>query len=197
MLLRAMMILMLAGGAVQAQETMVQGAGVKGAGKPAMLPGLPDPAKKKLRAAPDTFLQDAAAVIYGYGANGSIDLAGIDTFIAAERAKVRAREMARYLAADLNNDGDLGRAEMALLADAAPAAKRGRLQRGYDQADADANGLLTTVELRGFAQTLALAQLTEADAQALRALLLFDQDGNGLVAMEEVAIGVRALVDGA
>jgi Ca2+-binding EF-hand superfamily protein len=187
MILRVMMVLMLGAGVAQAQEA---GADVAGFG------AMPEKALKKLRAAPEVFLQDAAAVIYGFGANGGIDRGGIDGFIAAERARFRAREMARYLAADLDNDGDISRAEMALVADAAAAGKRGRLQRGYDQADADANGVLTVAELRGFAQGVALVQMTDSDAEALRGLLLFDADGNGSVAMEEVAAGVSALVDG-
>ena len=136
------------------------------------------------------------AVIYGFGTNGGIDLAGIDGFIAAERARFRAREMARYLAADMDNDGNISRAEMALLADAAPAGRRGRLQRGFDQADGDANGVMTVAELRGYAQTLAMAQVSDADADDLRGLMLFDDDGDGIVAMEEVAAGVSALVEG-
>lgn len=185
MLIRAMLILLLGMGAVQAQDVAMSGQ-----------IALPEKALKKLRAAPEVFLQDAAAVIYGFGTGGGIDLAGIDGFIAAERARFRAREMARYLAADLDNDGDISRGEMALLADAAPAAKRGRLQRGYDQADGDGNGVLTVVELRGYAQGAAMAQMTDADAEALRGLLLFDGDGDGIVAMEEVAAGVSGLVEG-
>jgi Ca2+-binding EF-hand superfamily protein len=187
MILRVMMVLMLGAGVACAQEG---GADVPGFG------AMPEKALKKLRAQPEVFLQDAAAVIYGFGANGGIDLAGIDGFIAAERARFRAREMARYLAADMDNDGDISRAEMALLADGAAAGKRGRLQRGYDQADADASGVLTVAELRGFAQGVALVQMTDTDAEALRGLLLFDADGNGSAAMEEVAAGVSALVEG-
>jgi hypothetical protein len=191
MLFRVILTLMMGVGAVQAQEAAVT------APDAAMgFAAMPQKALKKLRAAPEVFLQDAAVVIYGFGANGGIDLAGIDGFIAAERARFRAREMARYLAADLDNDGDIALAEMALLADAAAAGKRGRLQRGYDQADADANGVLTVAELRGFAQTVALGQMTDADADDLRGLLMFDADGNGTVAMEEVAAGVSALVEG-
>ena len=188
MLLRAMMILMMGLGTVQAQDVADPDSAVG-------MQAMPEKALKKLRAAPEVFLQDAAEVIYGFGAKGGIDLAGIDGFIAAERARFRAREMARYLAADLDNDGDISRAEMALLADAAAAGKRGRLQRGYDQADANANGVLTVAELRGFAQGVALVQMTDADAEALRGLMLFDADDNGTVAMEEVAAGVSALVE--
>jgi hypothetical protein len=52
------------------------------------------------------------------------------------------------------------------------------------------------VELRGFAQGTAMAQMSAADADALKALLQFDADGNGVVAMDEVAAGVSLLVEG-
>jgi hypothetical protein len=188
MFLRAMMILMLGMGTALAQEA----APVE---MSAIMQAMPEKALKKLRAAPEAFLEDAAVLIYGFGAKGGIDAAGIDGFIAAERARFRAREIARYLAADLNNDGEIGRVEMAVLADATAAAKRGRLQRGYDRADADANGVLTIAELRTYAQGEAMGQMTDADAEVLRGLLLFDADGNGTVAMEEVAAGVSSLVE--
>ena len=189
MLLRVILIGMLGIGAAQAQDAPATDAEVTG-----LAQTLPAATLKKLRGAPDTYLANAASLIYGFGAGGGIDAAGIDGFIAAERARIRARDMMQYLAADVNNDGDISRDEVAVLAAAAQAGKRGRLQRGFDQADSDTNGLLSMAELRGFAQGTALAQMSAADADALKALLQFDADGNGTVAMEEVATGVSALV---
>jgi hypothetical protein len=189
MLLRAMVILMLGVGAAMAQEAVVPVAAVAGSGQ-----ALPEKAMKKLRGAPDVFLRDAAELIYGFGRDGGIDLAGIDAFVAAERARFRAKEMARYLAADINNDGDVGRDEMAALADAAAAGKRGGLQLGYDRADADGDGVLGLTELRGYAQGVAMVQMSDADVDEMRGILMFDADGDGVAAMEEVAAGVSALV---
>ena len=182
MLVRMMLVGLLLAAPALAQE---QGAGVQ---------GLPEAVMKKLQAAPDAFLQDAAGVIYGFGTKGSIDAAGLNAFVAAERAKFRAREMARYLAGDLDNDGAINREEVAVLAGTLPAGKRGRLQRGFDQADTDANKSVSLVELRGFAQGVAMISMSEADAAAVQALLLFDLDRNGAVAMEEVAAGVGSLL---
>ena len=190
MVFRAILLVMLGCGVAQAQEA--------DGGTPAktgLAATLPDKTLKKLQAAPDVFLASAAQLIYGFGTDGAIDAAGIDGFIAAERARIRARDMTQYLAADINNDGDISKGEVATLAAAAQASKRGRLQRGFDQADSDANGMVSMAELRGFAQGTAMAQMSAADADALNALLQFDANGNGSVAMEEVAAGVSALME--
>jgi hypothetical protein len=193
MLLRAMLMLVLETGAAMAQEAVVPVAATVAA-VPGSGQALPEKAMKKLRAAPEVFLRDAAGLIYGFGRDGGIDLAGIDAFVGVERARFRAKEMARYLTADTNNDGDVGRDEMAVLANAAAAGKRGGLQLGYDRADADGNGVMSQTELRGYAQGVAEAQVSDAEADDLRGILLFDADGDGVAAMEEVAAGVSALV---
>ena len=191
MLFRAILLMIMGCGVAQAQEADGQAPAKTG-----LAATLPDKTLKKLQAAPDVFLASAAQLIYGFGTDGAIDAAGIDGFIAAERARIRARDMTQYLTADINNDGDIIRDEMATLAAAAQASKRGRLQRGFDQADSDANGTVSMAELRGFAQGTAMAQMSAADADALKALLQFDANGNGTVAMEEVAAGVSALMEG-
>ena len=191
MVFRAILLVMLGCGVAQAQE-----AGGQAPAKTGLAVTLPDKTLKKLQAAPDVFLASAAQLIYGFGTDGAIDAAGIDGFIAAERARIRARDMTQYLAADINNDGDISKGEVATLAASAQASKRGRLQRGFDQADSDANGMVSMAELRGFAQGTAMAQMSAADADVLKALLQFDANGNGTVAMEEVAAGVSALMDG-
>lgn len=191
MLFRAILSVVLGCGVAQAQEVAA-----KAPEKTGLAQTLPAETLKKLRAAPDTYLATAASLIYGFGAGGGIDAVGIDGFIAAERARIRARDMTQYLAADLNNDGDISRAEMAVLAAAAQANKRGRLQRGFDQADADANALLSMSELRSFAQGSAMDQLSDADADGLKALLQFDENADGIVAMDEVAAGVSLVIEG-
>ena len=188
MLLRGMIILMLCCGTAWAEDAPAKDVAVTG-----LVQTLPATSLKKLRDAPDTFLANAATLIYGYGTGGGIDAAGIDGFIAAERARIRARDMMQYLAADLNNDGDISKGEVAALALAMQASKRGRLQRGFDLADADANGIMSAAELRGFAEGTAMNQMSAKDADALKALLQFDADGNGVVAMDEVVAGVSTL----
>lgn len=191
MIVRAGLILMLGLGAAQAQSK----GDVAGPQMAGLMQSLPDKVLKKLRGAPEAFLEDAAALIYGFGQNGGIDRAGIDGFVAIERARIRAATMARYLAADLNNDGDVAQAEIAVLASAAAAGKRGALRLGFDKADADKNGVLSPTELREFAQGQALQDLSDAEAEGLRGFLLFDLDGDGIVAMEEVATGVTAMLE--
>ena len=190
MVFRAILLVMLGCGVAQAQD-----ADGGAPAKTGLAATLPDKTLKKLQAAPDIFLASAAQLIYGFGTDGAIDAAGIDGFIAAERARIRARDMTQYLTADINNDGDISKGEVATLAASAQASKRGRLQRGFDQADSDANGMVSMAELRGFAQGTAMAQMSAADVDALKSLLQFDANGNGSVAMEEVAAGVSALME--
>ncbi len=189
MLLRTGLILVLGTNALQAQE-VGQGQDIA-----ALMQTLPEKTLKKLRSAPDAFLQDAAGLIYGFGTEGSIDAAGIDAFVAVERARVRAAAMERYLAADLDNDGDIARGEMVILATAAAAGKRGALYLGFDLADADSDAVLTHGELRNHAQSEAMDKMSDADAEILQGFMMFDLDGDGLVAMKEVVSGVRAMVE--
>lgn len=177
---------------LQAQEAPVARQDVAG-----LMQSLPEKALKKLRGAPEAFLEDAAGLIYGFGTKGGIDLAGIDAFVAAERARIRAAAMERYLAADLDNDGEVTRDEVAVLANAAAAGKRGRLRLGHDLADADKNGVLSLIELRNYAQGEAMKDMSVDDADGLRSFLMFDLDGDGVAAMEEVAAGVSAMLDDA
>ena len=193
MILRAGLMLVLGAGFVQAQDATKQTApAIAG-----LMQSLPEKTLKRLRGAPDAFLQDAAGLIYGFGVDGGIDLAGVDAFVAAERARVRAATIERYLAADLNNDGDVSSDEVAVLAHAAAAGKRGVLLLGHDLSDANKDGVMAAAELRSFAQAAALKAMSDAEVDALRGFLVFDLNADGIVAMQEVAAGVTAMLDGA
>jgi EF hand len=190
MMVRAGLILMSGLVSAEAQEAKVPGQDMAG-----LMQSLPEKTLKKLRGAPEAFMEDAAGLIYGFGASGGIDLVGIDAFVAAERARIRAAVMERYLAADLDNDGDVTRDEVAVLANAAAAGKRGKLRLGHDLADGNKDGVLSLDELRSHAQEQAMKDMSVDDAEGLRGFLMFDLDGDGVVAMEEVAAGVTAMVD--
>lgn len=159
----------------------------------AIAEALPAKMLKRMRANPERFLEDAAEMIYGCGGQAGIDRSGVDAVIALDRAEVRAREMQRFFAADLDNDGAVTRDELAVLASAAAAGERGRLIMAHDVADSDGDGSLSFEELRVMAQAAAMASVTEADAEAMRGVLAFDQDGNGMVGMDEVRRGIESL----
>ena len=158
------------------------------------LPALPDRFVKRLAKARAQFLEQAAAIILGYGTAQGVDPAGIENFIASGRAAIRAREIARLLAGDLNNDGALDTGELAVLVANAAASKRGQLQLAHGSADADRDGTATANELRAFGQSKALDQIDEDEAADWRRFMLFDLDHNGRVMLAEVmevADGVR------
>ena len=194
MLLRAMLGLVLGLGAAQAQEVAVPATPAAPAAS-ALMEAMPAKRLKALKASPEGFLEDAAELIYATGHDGRIDAAGIDDFIALRRAEVRAGRMRPFLAADLNNDGAIGRAEVGLFATALTARRRGDVLWGFDVADADGDGSVTMPELRSLAETAAMMVLDDVDAAGLRSLILFDQDKDGAVAMDEVVSVVGALLE--
>lgn len=189
MIMRAGLIVMLGLGSAQAQDAAQTRPDMAG-----LMQNLPENTLKKLRGAPERFLKDAAGLIYGFGGDDGIDLAGIEAFVAAERARVRAGAMLPYLVADMDNDGDVTCDEVIRMANAAAAPKRGKMRLGFDQADANKDCSLSLVELRGFAQGVAMTSLPAEDANVLRGFLLFDLDGNGKLVMDEVAMGVSAIM---
>ena len=157
-------------------------------------PALPDRFVKRLAKARAQFLEQAAAIILGYGTAQGVDPAGIENFIASGRAAIRAREIARLLAGDLNNDGALGAGELAVLMANAAASKRGQLQVAHGMADADLNGTASAEELRAYGEVKALDQIDEDEAADWRRFMLFDLDHDGRVVLAEVmeiADGVR------
>ena len=154
-------------------------------------PVLPEPLLKRIKAGPDRFLDLAAELIYGFGAGGSIDAAGIDRSIALDRAGARASAQRKMLAADLDGDGGVAADELGVAAGAAGATGRARLITTHAKADADSDGTVSPAELAAHSGAESLRQVTEAEAAMARAVLACDQDGDGAVTFAEVR---RALV---
>lgn len=155
--------------------------------------GLPEKTLKRLRNAPDAYLAEAAQMILGFGGPKGLDAAGVERFIAAERAFARGRELGRMLAADLDNDGTVSGAEVAALGPALSARSRADLALALRAADGNGDGAADAAELRTFAQVEGLAHLPEDDAAILRAFPAFDKDGDGFVTLAEVAETARAV----
>ncbi|WP_299373440.1 EF-hand domain-containing protein [uncultured Tateyamaria sp.] len=147
----------------------------------------------RLRARPDAFVEEAAGLILGYGGPDGLSAQDIETAIAAERARLRAREMRRLLEADLNDDLAVTRAEMAVILRAASATMRGRLLVWHRAADRDGDGTASWQELRQFAALRANVGLNDQTAASMRAMMTFDLDGDGRVALDEVLDAVSML----
>ncbi len=156
------------------------------------------PAKliKRIKSSPEDVVADATRMIVGYGSAKGLSASDIDRFIAIERASVRASAMRRLLAADLDNDGGVSPDEGAALLAVLSAKSRGDFALALTHADADGDGRVSAAEIRAQAQDVALADLSDDRAQALRAYIGFDADGNGLIVVDEVARRVAALAAG-
>lgn len=155
--------------------------------------GVPDAVLKRLKAAPEPFLDLAADLIHGFGGAQGIDRAGIARFVALERAEARAGALRRIYLADLDFDSTVSREEIAQVAAAASAAMRGRLWKLHAAADADGDGVATAVEMAGFAKAEALRAFSVADEAEVMSVLAFDSDANGWVDLAEVKAAVAAL----
>jgi len=156
-------------------------------------PSLPEAALKRIKSDPDRFFEAAAVLIHGYGTGGRINGAGVERFIAMERAGARAAAARRLMAADMNADGRIDADEIALLAAAASARSRGKLLTLQARADTDGDGSVSPAELTAHAATEAVSAFPESRAQAARAVLACDQDGDGQVDLPEVRRALAAL----
>ncbi|MEX0285334.1 MAG: EF-hand domain-containing protein [Paracoccaceae bacterium] len=141
---------------------------------------------------PEYFVQEVASVILGHGTDGRIDAAGIDRFIALERARSRAYYMRRFHQADLDADGTISRAEMQVLQDVSSARQRGLLEVEFRKADANNDGRVTPDELADFAENGARRGFSTSEALAWRSLIALDRDGDGAVSLDDVMAAVAA-----
>ena len=154
---------------------------------------LPEPVLKRAIRSPAEFISDAAATITDFGSASALESDGIGRMVDLQRSKVRAREMARLLAADLNDDGSVSKAEADGVAAALSTGARAKLGQAWAQADADANGTVDAGEVHTYAQNAAVLAVSDVEAEGLRALMSFDLNGDGKVAIEEVIGAVAAL----
>lgn len=109
-----------------------------------------------------------------------------------QRAYVRSRELRRLLLADLNNDRQVSRAEVAILIPTESVGRRARLLLTHRAADVDHNDVVDWDELRIFADAKALSSLTSGQAANMRSLMQLDHDGDGRVSIDEVILTVQA-----
>ncbi|MCB1359509.1 MAG: hypothetical protein KDK53_24350 [Maritimibacter sp.] len=161
-----------------------------------MLADLPERKLEELRRSPRAFIEMAADMIYGFGTAGALGPEGIDRYIAMGRAQIRAREIRRFLLADLDDDGVVTEAEINVLIAAEAATSRGRLYlafRSADTAGGAPDGRVDLDEMRAHASRVALEEIDAVKVDRIRSILLFDLDGDGRVTLPEVTDAVEAL----
>lgn len=172
--------------ALAAQETTADATPGLSPAVAAAIAALPGPTVRRLRAAPDRFLQEAGRLIYGYGRDDGIDAAGLVRYIALQRAATRGRTLRAFLDADLDNDGAISRDEVSARAATLAANARGRLLFAHQMADLNRDGSVSWDEMRTLAQQDALAALSAEDEAVLLGFMGFDADKDGSVTMAEV-----------
>lgn len=158
-----------------------------------MVEGLPSAMRKRISDRPLEVAEEVADLILTYGQGDAIDAEGLETSVAADRARMRAREIGRLVAADLDADARVSREELAGLITRSAEGARGALRMTFDRADTDRDGLLTLAELATDAQVVALARVGERRAGDRLALLALDLDRDGSLTIEELVTAVAAL----
>jgi hypothetical protein len=163
---------------------------------PAALAGVDGALAKRMQRDMGDVAEDAMTLILGYGTGGGIDRAGIETWLSVERATARAQVMRRIIEADLNADGTVTAAEIAVIAGAAEARLRGRIMQNHALADADGDGAVSGPEAAARAQAFAMERVSEGDAARALALMGLDMDGDGRLTLAEVDEAVRLMAAG-
>lgn len=161
----------------------------------ALSEGTPGETLQEMRGNPDAFLEEAAGVVLGYGEVDGIDRQGLEDAVDAARARTRAREIRRLLSADLNADLMVDQREIGIAIQTASATMRGRLLTWHLAADLDEDGTVGWDELRTFAEKASLRALSSEKAEAIRALMVFDLDGDDLVTVKELRDAIALLSD--
>ena len=156
---------------------------------------LPEATLSKVREKPKTFAAEAADVILSFGAAGAINAEGLATSVVSDRARIRAREIDRFLPADLDDEWVMTRAEVDGLIGRSAEGSRGPLRVAFLEADVNADGTVDRSELEAHALAVALARVTEDEAAERLALMAFDLDADGTVSVDELVAGVAALAD--
>ena len=162
-------------------------------GTTALAERLPPEVVTRLGDAPRLFEEEAAGLIFAYGAGGAITAEGIDTAIAHDRAKARARAVEDLMAADLNADGVLSGPEVIAAGRAMSPRASGLLWSRHGRADTDGDGSVDGVELAAYARARALAAMGPVEAARAHDLMLLDLDADGRVTLDEVALAMQAL----
>lgn len=152
----------------------------------AALAGLPEAQVRRLRADPDRFAAGALRLIYGHGTEGAVTREAAEGAALVDLAERRARALGPFLQSDLDNDGAVGRDEVALRAGTLGSEARARLLAGFAQADADADGSVSAAELRAMAEVQAAPR-----GGGAASYFVFDLDEDGRLTVAEVE-AVRA-----
>ena len=142
-----------------------------------------DPLAEAMEKDPERLVARLVDLVAGFGGPSGLTAEGIEEHIALERAAARASALRRLWAMDLDADGTVLRAELAVVQRAASARARGRMERQFAAADLNRDGALDGAEMAAEGQA---AALDEGEAALLRASLRLDGDKDGALTADEV-----------
>lgn len=148
-------------------------------------PPLPDALVKQVSSNPDAFARMAAGAILGHGKAVGLTAEGVAQLVAVEQARIRTREAARLLKADLDGDARVTRDEMAVTTGLEALSARAGLDLLFRAADADGDGVASMPEVYAMAEARAAADAARMRTRA-EGILACDRDGDGAVRIDEV-----------
>lgn len=155
---------------------------------------LPPRLMTAIKSDPAAYLQEVAALIAGAGQGDAITADQLAVSIAVRRAQARAAVVESLVAADLDGDGAVTRAEMLDASGAMKAGARVRLDRQFAAADGDGDGVVTAAELASAGDAAALSVMGPARLAEVKVLMGFDANGDGRVTLDEVRSALQSLV---
>ncbi|MFZ1660636.1 MAG: hypothetical protein WAT77_01660 [Paracoccaceae bacterium] len=151
-----------------------------------LVKSLPADLLQLINRSPGSFEVRVSDMIASFGAAKGLQPAGIEQVILTDRARVRAREVSRFVRADLDGDGVVTRAEIDALIAMSSQGARGRLDVNWRRADADQDGQVQAAELASFASDMAAEKVSDAVINRYRALMALDLSGDGFLTVDEV-----------
>lgn len=175
---------------------LMAGAGVAGpAGMDAaaLRQTLPQSVQARMAADPVGFRQKLAQLAAHFGDGGELTAASFERMAAAGRARTAAAAAARLMAADLDGDGAVSRAERDAALQFLPGARQKRFGDAWAQADADKDGLVSADELAGHAREAARQPAAAARAEGWMALMALDANADGKLSPAEVDAALAGL----
>jgi len=152
----------------------------------ALAQGLPADLLQMINRSPGSFEVRVSDMIASFGAAKGLQPAGIEQVILTDRARVRAREVSRFVRADLDGDGVVTRSEIDALIAMSSQGARGRLDVNWRRADADQDGQVQPAELARFANDMAAEKVSDTVVNRYRALMGLDLSGDGFLTVDEV-----------
>lgn len=159
----------------------------------ALAQSLPADLLQMINRSPGSFEVRVSDMISSFGAAKGLQAADIEQVILTDRARVRAREVSRFVRADLDGDGAVTRPEIDALIAMSSQGARGRLDVNWRRADTDQDGQVQPTELATFAKDMAAEKVSDAVVNRYRAMMALDLSGDGFLTVDEVHDAVAML----